>query len=229
MEGYLYSKGEVIEKVWLHSRYHGNLLSYCDQIAGGKSGNGFVALIFLFNLTENIFKDRTKNYEASFMNVINELRTQKVITEIEYRFLNDKNNSIRKLRNLLAHANLSKFSFSMIEDGREIYYPLTENENCLKLYENVSNVLFNLILRLVSYSFSEPIEIDLDKEIQTIEINIVEFTPEQLLNFKGIDASTLPEWQELNETDKYRYAENASDVNMYEAIFKMIKYRESEI
>lgn len=41
-----------------------------------------------------------------------------------------------------------------------------------------------------------------------------------MLKFKGLDASEIPYWEELSETDKYRHAENASDVNMITEIFK---------
>lgn len=71
---------------------------------------------------------------------MNELKNQEFITQIEYSFLNDRNNSIRKLRNLLAHANLSKYNLIFIEENKEILYPLTENETCIKFYEMISKI-----------------------------------------------------------------------------------------
>lgn len=218
----LYSKIEVINYVWQHSRYHGNLLGYCEKIAEEDSANGFVALIFLFNLTENIFKDRNKNYDANFVGVIKSLRDKEIITQTEYTFLNDKDNSIRRLRNLLAHANLSKYHLSFIEGDEEILYPLTENETCLKLYEIVSDILFNLMLRIVSIDFIVPFEIKLDEKINNLEINIKELKPEKLMELKGIDVSTIPNWEKLNETDRYRLAENTSDVEVLSNIFKTL-------
>ncbi|HHK5544926.1 hypothetical protein COA19_03270 [Bacillus thuringiensis] len=225
MEKEFYSKSDVIEYVWQYSRYHGNLLSYCEQIAKEDSSNarnGFAALIFLLNLTENIFKDRIKNYDANLINVINELKNQGLITQTEYTFLNDRNNSIRRLRNLLAHANLSKYNLVFIEEGREILYPLTENETCIKLYEMFSGILFNLMLRIISVNFIKPFEINLDDKIKNLEINIKELTPEELLELKGVDVSGVPTWKELSEIDRYRLAENTSDVNMYLEIFKRL-------
>lgn len=220
--GSIYSKTEVIGYVWQHSRYYGNLLSYCEKLAEEQSGNGFALLVVLFNLTENVFKDRIKDYDARFSDVIKRLRNQGIITRTEYIFLNNKDNSIRRLRNLLAHANLSKYNLSFIEDGTEILYPLTENETCLKLYEMVSKVLFNLMLRIISIDFEEPFEIALDEKIKNLEINIKEITPEKLMEFKGIDVSTIPDWDKLTEPSKYRLAENTSDVRMISSIFKSL-------
>lgn len=216
-----YSKNEVINYVWKYSNYHGNLLSYCEDIANKGSGNGFVSLIFLFNVTENIFKDRTKDYDASFFNVIKVLKNQDMITQIEYKFLNNKENSIRKIRNLLAHANLSKYNLSFNEEGRDIKYSFVENETCIKLYELVSNILYNLMLRVVSVNFVDPFEIKLDDKINKLEINIVESTPEEILESKGVDVSIIPNWNSFNEIDKYRFAENSSDKNMISSIMEI--------
>lgn len=215
-----YSKPDVINYVWQHSRYHGDLLSYCEQIAEKNSGNGFAALIFLFNLTENIFKDRIKDYDSSFIAVITELKDQQLITQTEYTFLNDGKNSIRNFRNLLAHANLSKYNLTFDEGEEGILYPLTENETCIKFYEMVSGILFNLMLRIVSIDFTNPFEINLDNKIENLEINIKELTPEELLALKGMDVSEFPNWDGLSETDKYRLVENSSDANMITEIFK---------
>jgi len=40
------SNTEVINYIWQYSKYHGNLLSYCQKVSQGESGNGFVSLIF---------------------------------------------------------------------------------------------------------------------------------------------------------------------------------------
>ncbi|WP_100404242.1 hypothetical protein [Bacillus solitudinis] len=217
MKKEFYSKTEVINYVWQYSRHHGELLSYCE-IAREESGNGHAALIFLFNLTENIFKDRLENYDASLHDIISTLKDEGIITHKEHDFLNEHDDSIRKLRNLLAHANLSKYNLTFIEDDKEIYYPLTENETCLKLFDIISDILFNLMLRIVSVNFEKPLEISLDEKIDNVEIKIKEFTPEELMGFKGIDVSTVSDWHTLSETDRYRFAENASDVKGVSAI-----------
>jgi hypothetical protein len=222
LEKEYYSKSKVIDYVWQHSRYHGNLLAYCENISK-ESGSGFPSLIFLFNLSENIFKNRINDYDSSFQNVINNLRRQDIITPTEFTFLNSNNNSIRKLRNLLAHANLSRYNLSFTEGGVEVFYPLTEDETCLKLYDMVSPILFNLMLRIVSIDFINPFEINLDENINKIIINIKEFEPEELMEFKGIDVSSITNWEELTKTQKYRLAENVSDVTVLTEILKGLK------
>lgn len=225
MENKYYSKGQIIDYVWQYSKYHGNLLSYCESIPKEGFGNGFVALIFLFNLTENIFKDRTKDYDATFHNVINKLRDENIITVKECRFLNNGRNGIRRLRNLLAHSNLAKYNLVFIEDGKEILYPLVENETCLKVYDMVSEVLFNIMLKVVSVEFIDNVNIDirLDSKIDEIKINIKELSPEDILRLKGFDDfSQIPEWSSMNEVNRYRLAENTGDVNHYSHIFKAL-------
>ncbi|PHB46768.1 hypothetical protein [Bacillus toyonensis] len=223
MEEEYYSKGQVIDYVWQYSKYHGNLLSSCESIAKGNFGNGFASLIFLFNLTENIFKDRVKDYDSAFYQVINKLKREEILTNTETKFLNNENNSIRRLRNLLAHSNLAKYHLSYIEDGREVYYPLVENETCLKVYDMVSEVLFNIMLKVVSVDFEQGFDIKTDNKIAEIEINIKELTPEQILNFKGIDdVSSIPQWSSMNEVERYRLAENTGDVNTYTEMFKAL-------
>ncbi|GAB2319810.1 hypothetical protein IRB23SM22_20710 [Alkalibacterium sp. s-m-22] len=209
-----FSKTETIDYVWQHSKYYGNLLSYCKDVAEKDSGNGFVSLIFLFNLMENIFKSSLKNYDARLIDVIDILRDNGTITKIEHDFLNNKNNGIRIIRNLLSHSNLSKYNLIFTEDGTEIYYPLTENETCLKMYEMISDILFNLMLRIISTDTIEPLNIDLDDKINNVKIKIKKCTPEKLMEFRGIDVSIIPNWEELNESDKYRIVESSSDVRM---------------
>jgi len=175
MEKDFYSKGEVIDYVWQYSRHYGNLLGYCEDIADEETNNGgFASLIFLFNLTENILKDTLENFDAPFHSIITTLKNQGIITRKEHDFLNATDNSIRKVRNLLAHSNLSKYNLSFIEDGKEIYYPLTENETCLKLYNMVSGILYNLMMRIISINFVEPLEITLDKRLDNVVIKIKE-------------------------------------------------------
>ena len=220
----LFTKGEVIDKVWQYSKYHGNLLSYCESLAKAGHGNGFATLIFLFNIVENIMKDSVKDYDSGFLDVLKKVKKQNLINYKESTFLNAPNNSIRKLRNILAHSNLSKYSVVYIEDGREIYYPLTEEESCLKVYETISEVSFNIILKVISINFTDKIEIDLSQALKDAEIHIKEHTPEELLQFKGLEhIAQQSYWQSLNENDRYRLVENSSDVNVLTYILSGLK------
>lgn len=72
----------------------------------------------------------------------------------------------------------------------------------------------------MSVNFSEKYEVNLSKAIDAAQINIKEYTPEELLAFKGLEhLKSNPSWQSLNDTDKYRLFENSSDVNVLTSIF----------
>lgn len=215
-----YGKGTVIDYIWQYSRYYGNLLISCEELSKERNLNGHASLIYLFNILENIIKSQIHDYDSSFMKVIDKLKSENYINDIEYEFLNNKDYGIRKIRNLLAHANLSKYNIIFLFEDTELLYPLTENETSMKFYDLTSEIIFNLMLKIISSNSIIPITINVDKTILDFKIKINEISAEQLLGYKGIDYNTLKGWSELPEIEKYRMAENASDVNHYVEIFK---------
>ena len=215
-----YGKGAVIDYIWQYSRYYGNLLISCEELSKERNLNGHASLIYLFNILENIIKSQVHDYDSSFMKVIDKLKSENYINDIEYEFLNNKDYGIRKIRNLLAHANLSKYNIIFLFEDTELLYPLTENETSMKFYDLTSEIIFNLMLKIISSNFIIPITVNVDKTILDFKIKIKEISAEQLLGYKGIDYNTLKGWSELPEIEKYRMAENASDVNHYVEIFK---------
>ncbi|MFW3380299.1 hypothetical protein [Aliarcobacter butzleri] len=217
----MYTKQEVIDYIWQYSRYYGDLLISCKKIAKLENFNGHVTLIYLFNILENIIKSQVKNYELNFVHVINKLKEKNYSSEIEYDFLNNNEYGIRRIRNLLAHSNLSKYNIIFLFEDKKLLFPLTEDATCTKFYEYFSDILFNLMLKIISNNFITPISINLDEDIKKLKIRIQEITPEELLSYKGIDYKQLKGWNEMLEDDKYKMAENASDVNIYTHIFKM--------
>ena len=78
------------------------------------------------------------------------------------------------------------------------------------------------MLKIISDNFTISISINLDVVIEKLKIKIQEISPEKLLSYKGIDYKQLKGWTEMLEDDKYKMAENASDVNIYTHIFKMM-------
>ncbi|WP_026476247.1 hypothetical protein [Alkaliphilus transvaalensis] len=216
--GQVYSKGKVIEYIWQYSRYYGNLLGYCEQIANDE--NGHASLNYLFNLAEIVFKSKIKDYDSGFKKVIEKLKQQNFINDIEYDFLNNHDNGMRQIRNLLAHANLSKYNIIFLNEDKNLLYPLTENETCVKLYHLFSDILFNIMLKVISTELIVPISIDLDKVINDIDIEIKVISAEKLLEYKGIDYQEISEWNNISEDDRYRLAENSQDVNTITEILK---------
>ena len=219
----MYTKQEVIDNIWQYSRYYGNLLISCEEIIKVENFSGHASLIYLFNILENIAKSQIKKFDGiDYISVINELKEKNYISKIEYDFLNNKNYGIRKIRNLLAHSNLSKYNIIFLFEDNKLLFPLTKDTTCAKFYECFSDILFNLMLKIISNNFITQISINLDEEIKKLKIRIQEITPEELLSYKGIDYKQLKGWNEMLEDDKYKMAENASDANIYTHIFKMM-------
>nr|WP_039692846.1 TM1812 family CRISPR-associated protein [Streptococcus gallolyticus] len=136
MDEKMYSKQEVIQHVWSYSRFYSQQLFQCEEFF--KDGKGYAAITILFTVLENIIKLAANDYDSSFYDVSKELADKSIITDEEYKFISTNQFSIRKIRNLFAHANLFAVNIVNIEDDREILYPFTEEESCLLLYTKVS-------------------------------------------------------------------------------------------
>lgn len=215
-----YSKSTVIDNVWLYSRYHGNQLAFLREV----EGNGSAALIYLFNLLESILKSNLIDYESSFQDVVKKSFSSGAINKIEHDFLNNKRTGIRKLRNIFAHANLSQFNVKF--KGDEILYPLTENDNCQLLYSKLSDVIFNIIMKIAIIPLNVDLKVNVDSAIKSLNYEIITFTPEDILIDKGIDPKTLDGWCDLNLSERYRHAENAQNVKVLAHIFSGLVDRE---
>lgn len=216
----MYTKGEVIDYLWQYSKYYGELLSYCDIIS--EEINPHSALINLFNITEIIFKSKVDNYEINFYGAIEKLRKEGYLTDKESNFLNDKIKGIRGYRNMFAHANLIKYNL-IFEDDPGILYPVTESSTCEKLFNIISPILYNLILKVAFNHLYSNHNIILDKEIDKIKIDIKEISAEEILRLKGMDdLINTSEWSEMPESTRYRLAENSGDVYVYYSIFKKL-------
>ena len=218
----IYEKSAVVDHIWQYSRYYGNLLISCEEISKEKNLNGHASLIYLFNILENVIKSQLHDYDTSFIKAIDKLKSQNYINNIEYEFLNNKEHGIRKIRNLLAHENLSKYNIIFLSEDEKLLYPLTENETSIKFYDLTSKIIFNLMLKIISSNSIAPITIDIDKTIIDFKIKIEEISAEQLLEYKGINYRTLKGWNEMPEVEQYRMAENASDVNHYIELFQLL-------
>ncbi|MFV3353178.1 hypothetical protein [Aeromonas veronii] len=217
----LHHKSTVIDYVWLYSRYLGNQLAYLKEI----EENGSASIVYLLNILETIHKAHVDDYESNFQSVVKKTFESGLLSQVEYEFLNNKVNGVRKLRNIFAHANLSQFSFTL--DNSKIIYPLTENENCQLLYSKISdiifNIIFNIILKISIFPLDTDISINTDSSIKALKYTIVTLTPDDILRDKGIDPETLPGWDKLTKTEQYRHAENASNVKVLANIFSALK------
>lgn len=209
----MYSKSQVIDYIWQYSRYYGNQLAFLEYV----EENGSASLIYLFNLLENVLKTHIDDYGETFQNVVKKSYESGLLTKVEHDFLNNKKSGVRILRNILSHANLSKFNIKF--SNEKVLYPLTENDNCQQLYQKISDIIFNIMLKVAALELIVDISVDIDSEIKALKLSIVEFSPEDILIDKGIDPTTLIGWQDLKESQQYRFAENAQNVKVLSHIF----------
>lgn len=158
----IYEKSTVIDHIWQYSRYYGNLLISCENISKERDRNGHASLLYLFNILENIIKSQLHDYDARFIDAIKKLKAESYINDTEYDFLNNKNYGIRKIRNLLAHENLSRYNIVFLFEDKELLFPLIKNETSIKIYDLTSKIIFNLMLKIISSNSIIPINVDID-------------------------------------------------------------------
>jgi hypothetical protein len=176
-----YTKSQVVDYVWQYSRYYGNQLVFLRDI----EENGSASLIYLFNMLENLLKAHVDDFSDTFQNVVKRSFETGLLTKVEHDFLNNKNTGVRKLRNVFAHANLSEFNFQFSDNPT--LYPLTENDNCQLLYAKISDIIFNMMLKVAAQDLIVDVDVNVDLDIKALKFKIVTFTPEDILTDKGIE------------------------------------------
>lgn len=218
----LYSKNEVIDYVWQYSRFYGNKLGDCENYF--LNGEGYVALVLLFEVTENICKSVVGNYDDNFNVIVKRLKDEGKISKEEEGFLSTDKASIRKIRNLFAHANLTSLHIVQEENGREIFYPLTEEDSCLLLYEKISEYLFNLLLKIIANDFMAEIEVDLGDCLNSFQLRIDTLSSKEMLRLLGFPEDYFEGCEdEIREADLQRLANNSANVHILTEIFKNLK------
>lgn len=239
-----YDKNYIIDRVWLFSKYHSILLQSCEYLR--KEEEGHATMILLMNILEMASSYALKSEKNKLCDIFKSLHENKIITDIEYKFLNGKKDSIRILRNIYMHKDVPKYNIIFNYKNEGIGYPISENENNTTLYDELSLIIFNLIFKIMIseealYSYNDSLPI-LDKLINEKTFSIVELTSNQMLRCKGykekditlIDKSirdliisenkdlSSKEIEFLVEKKKMITAENSSDIAMLEQIFKSL-------
>jgi hypothetical protein len=210
-------KNETIHLLNYYSKYYCRQYIACEELFENQKGH--LALFNLFALFENIMKSTLNDFDDTFYNLNLRLKDKNLINELELNFLNDKKVGIRKIRNILAHANLSKYDLEII--GDDLTFPFTENETCLILYQHLSIIISGIILKILEPSMVLNYEINVNSQIEKLNFNFITRTPEELMKFKGIEIDD--EWEKLDEATKYRLIENSPDVNVLTEIFRGLK------
>lgn len=217
-----FSKSMILDYVWQYSRFYSQRLFECEQCYSEEKG--YAAITLLFSCLENICKSVVNDYDSSFYDVVKKLKEDLIISEVEYRFLNQDEFCIRKIRNLFAHANIAAINLVNQEDNKDILYPLTEEVTCILLYERISKIVFNLILKIISSHFfielREKIQINLDSDIEKCKLEFKILTSKEMLSLKGFPEDYISDDLGIPEHAKIRIIENSSDINIYKKIFK---------
>ena len=213
----LYDKSTVLDYLWQYSRFSAYCLDQGEELF--RSEKGFSAITVLFNCLENISKSIVNDYNSSTYDIYQKLLDNGVITQIEHDFLNQGDNCIRKIRNYYAHKNIAAINYVTIENGREILNPLTEDTTSLLIYDKISDIVYNLILKMISSVFIEEVknkfQISLDDNILACDIKLKFLTVKELLVLKGYPEDYISDDLDIPEDAKYRIIDNSPDVNIY--------------
>ena len=214
--------------VWQYSRYYSQRLYECEELY--REEKGYASITMLFSVLENIMKLYADDFDSSFYEIANKLKDQSVLTSEEYNFVSADKHSIRKIRNLFAHANLAAINIINIEQNKEIFYPLTEEDSCLLLYSKLSDIIFNLILKIVSGGFifdvKKNINIDLSKPLSDLKLELKVLTLNEMEILKGIPVDSVAKL-DIPYNHKVKILDEASNVNVYASIFENL-FREDK-
>ena len=220
----LYDKQTVLDYLWVHSHFNAMCLYQSEELY--RLEKGFSAITVLFNCLENVSKSITNDYNSNLQQVFKKIFDNGVITATEHDFLNVGDYCIRRIRNLYAHANVAAINLVNVEDGKEILWPLTEDETSLFLYTKVSDVIYNLILKMISSMFIDEVKsrfsFSLDAHILAFDLRFKILSVKELLAIKGYPEDYISDDLNIPEDSKYRMVDNSPDVGMYELIFSQL-------
>ena len=213
----MYSKQQVMEMVWMHSRFYHACLWQCEELY--REGKGFASITVLFNCLENIVKSAINDYISRTVDIYRKIYLAGIITECEHVFLNDGPYCLRNVRNLYAHSNVA--SICVVQQdatSREIYSFLSEDETSLLIYEELSDIVYNLILKILVVNFIEEvrdkINILLDDEIQKVSLKFKILSSEEILKIKGFPQDYFSKCGDVPEHTKIRLLDNAPDLGV---------------
>lgn len=216
------TKNEVLDLLWQYSRFNYAWLLQSEQ--SYREGKGFAAITLLFTCVENVSKSAIERYNLSLYNTYHQLYQSNFITAEELAFLNEGPCCIRKIRNLYAHANLAALNIKTTIDGQTILLSLSEDDTALYFYKCYSDLIFNLILKVISHSFIDTVRENLtfDYEVNEVNFEIVTLTSADLLKIRGFPANYFDGVEDIPEATKIRLLDNAPDIGNLTGIMKAV-------
>lgn len=220
----LHSKTTVADYIWCHSRFLHSCLVQCEELY--RHNMGFSCVTVLFNCLENVSRSAINDYTSKLWDVFSFLYEKKYITLKEYEFLNMGNSCLRKIRNLYAHKNVASIYFIEPCSEGEYLWPLTENETSLMLYNKISDIVFNLMVKIVSINFIDTVkarfQISLDSSIDECHLKYKILSAKELLVLKGYPEDYIPDDLDIPEDAKLRMVDCAPDLNMNLPIYSAL-------
>lgn len=206
------TKNEVLDLLWLHSRFNYMWLLQSEQCY--RDEKGFAAITLLFTCIENVSKSAIGKYNLTSQKIYDQLYKAKLISKKELAFLNEGPCCIRIIRNLYAHANLAALNIKTKINGKYILLPLSEDDTAIYLYECYSDLLYNLILKIISNSFIDSVrkQLSFDYEVKKIDFEVVTLSSTDLLKIRGFPENYFEGFEDIPEDTKIRLLDNAPDI-----------------
>lgn len=211
---------EIIDAIWSVSRYHGNtigaifkLSEECPQIS----------TTMLFLMLENTCRIKLDDFNtASISKLYSKLNEQGFLTDAELQFINSNENSLRVIRNKMAHRNVIKHCFIVNENGQDIVYPFTETSTWKYFFNKYSNVILSIIYNLFCSDILGFSPIDTFPQLSQNKIILKELSVKDIFRLKGFSDNDINKiiFTTTSESEQYILAENASDINMISSILK---------
>ena len=211
-------KPQIIGDIWQVSRYHGNLLGEIEVLFNEE--RFLMATMQLLLFFENACRYRANDYDGKTIDVYKKLLDEGVIASDEHEFING-DNSIRQIRNFLMHKNQSRYNFVRTQMGKEILYPFAEQETWKWFYAETSVALFSILHNIFCEHTLDHKKMSVMNFFKESAFKFKLITPEELLKLRGYNEADINNaFKEIDsESERYRIAENASDVGVITAIF----------
>ena len=122
---------------------------------------------------------------------------------------------------------MAHYPFTQLYGLNQILYPFTEEESCLLLYSKVSDIIFNIILKIASRNLILNINVNLSKVLHEFTLEIRILTPDEIATIKGFPENALDK-TDIPYNEKLKIFDEASDVNIYEQIFKKLFNKQND-
>lgn len=138
---------DMIDGVWQYSRHYGDMLSTSLRLHDDEED--YAAILVLFNAIELICKSVRGNYNQSFYDDLSYLKKENILSEENYEFLSNKENGIRKIRNMITHRNAYQYC---LEDSDGIALPFADSGTWTITFESYAPRIIQILYEIINNS-----------------------------------------------------------------------------